>query len=201
MGTITYPISEVFRSIQGEGFHTGRPAIFIRFAGCNLKCSWCDTDHTEKMRLTLDELSQKILSLWHPIGDFVVLTGGEPTLYDLKSLVNAIYGTIAVETNGTRIKAIEELKHIWGSRVWVTISPKKEYFEASSLWYADEIKLVVEDYEFVEKVNKVTPSHLFDNHKAFIQPCSENYQPAIDYVMSHPWWRLSVQMHKVIGIR
>ena len=189
-----YPINEIFYSIQGEGFHIGSPAIFIRLAGCNLKCPWCDTDHSKKMEMTEDEIVTPI-NHYHKI-PLIVVTGGEPTIHNLeyllKELKKQMSAMIAIETNGTNPQTLGGLKEL-GLIDWVTISPKKET-KFSSLKYADEIKVV-----FDGKINPIDyacpESHLF------IQPCSEDFRPAVDYVMKNPEWRLSIQIQKIIRVR
>ena len=120
-------ICEIFYSIQGEGFHTGRPAIFIRLAGCNLKCPWCDTDHKEIMK-KMDEfeiarrVEEKVESFRNGYKILIVITGGEPTLYNLEPLCIVLRektpgNVIALETNGT-----QDIPHAIID--WVTVSPK-----------------------------------------------------------------------------
>ncbi len=201
MGEITYPIAEVFRSIQGEGYHAGRPAVFVRFAGCNLSCPWCDTDHSAKENLTAVQLAEAVEKFLHPLGDFTVLTGGEPCIHDIQTVVRHLNGLVAIETNGTKPDVITRCKQVWSSRVWVTVSPKKGNFQPSSLWQADEVKVVYDGDEFLDEINRRVPPRMFNERKAFIQPCSGDIKPALDYVMAHPWWRLSVQLHKLIGVR
>ena len=133
----TYKINDIFYSIQGEGYYTGEPAVFVRFSGCNLACSWCDTNHLSGDLMTADEIEKKVTSLWqgkdkNPV---VVLTGGEPALQTDDELIQALHAIkafIAIETNGTR--------DIPEGIDWITCSPKLNSF--LRLKYADEVKVI-----------------------------------------------------------
>jgi len=179
-----YSVNEIFSSIQGEGYWAGRAAVFVRFAGCNLKCPWCDTDHSEKVILHHWQILDQVSALWRP-GTMIVFTGGEPTIQDLGYLIEyfrpASQYYIAVETNGTN--------PIPKGFDWITVSPK-----SPGLYQGDEIKVVLD--------GKMNPQHFrHQNFKHFyVQPCSENFAPAIDFVKENPKWRLSVQMQKVLSI-
>jgi len=203
-----YPISEIFYSIQGEGFHAGKPAIFIRFAGCNLNCSWCDTNHQAKESLTVDEIINRLIDFPKCM---VVLTGGEPLIHDLQPLLKKWKAVllkvgetpfVAVETNGTKSKVLNTLLDEYLIN-WVTLSPKAGIvIHSSVLFLADEIKVVYDGkqdpngyYKTLMNADEVLEGHLF------IQPCSENYQPAVDFVLKNPQWRLSVQTQKIIGVK
>ena len=123
-----YPVSELFTSIQGEGFHTGTPAHFIRLAGCNLNCEWCDTDHSERERLTPEQIVER-LHLKRSEVTMVVLTGGEPTIHDLVPLLKTLreqnkIKVIAIETNGTHVEKWLEYREF---DVWITLSPKTPF--------------------------------------------------------------------------
>jgi len=200
-----YPINEVFRSIQCEGFYAGRAAVFIRFSGCNKSCSWCDTDHTTKLELTPSEIIEHMIATgWVVLFDLVVLTGGEPTIHNLKPICEALVNVnggieIAIETNGTNPKTLARLKK--GQLLdWITISPK-DIKDACLEWddIADEVKIVMDPDN---PPARYTPciSHLFDEQCCFIQPCSQDYAPAVKYVLEHPQWRLSVQTQKIIKV-
>jgi len=199
-----YPINEIFYSIQGEGYYAGTPAIFIRLAGCNLSCDFCDTDHSKKMEMTEDEIVNTVhLYTKDPQGvhqgiHLIVITGGEPTIYNLEPLLKKLlfsHAVVAIETNGTKPNTLEELK---ANRLvnWITVSPKPKTCK-SSIKHANEVKVVFdgltnpEDYAQID----LKPGLMY------IQPCSEDFKPAIDYVLKHPWWRLSVQTQKIIGVR
>lgn len=116
-----YRVNHIFYSLQGEGYHTGRPAVFVRFAGCNLRCPFCDTDFDAYREMTGDDILQEVLSL-APAGDvrpMVVLTGGEPTLQADEALIDLLHSRgfwVTMESNGTR-PAPANLD-------WLTVSPK-----------------------------------------------------------------------------
>lgn len=195
------PVNEIFYSLQGEGYHTGRPAVFIRFSGCNLRCLFCDTDFRKFTSMSEDEIVSTAAA-WP--SRFVVLTGGEPSLFVTDSLIEKLHETgftVAIETNGT---------HALPSRHaidWVTLSPKEGWCDGAEviLKEADEIKVVYGDHVAgnPEDYLKTKATHYF------LQPCDEgdavrnaaNVQACIDYCKAHPQWRLSLQMHKIAGIR
>lgn len=213
-----YPINEIFFSIQGEGFHAGESAVFIRLAGCNLKCTWCDTDMTAKQTMSKEEIAEAVNKLWSKTFErFIVITGGEPTLYDLRPLIRELRRCpqptyVAIETNGTGMGYILQMLRD-GSLDWVTISPKAErpvYTDGdydhviSNYGEMCEIKIVLDGSIDPELYHPFRASDLFadsDQPATFIQPCSEDFMPAVEYVKSHPWWRLSVQLQKIIGVR
>lgn len=194
------PIMEYFHTIQGEGYHTGKSAFFIRLAGCDVGCVWCDVkeswDVNEHPLLNLDFLENEIVTSG---ADFVVITGGEPAMYDLTTLINrlkkhAIY--TAIETSGTY--------NLTGEVDWYCFSPKKfkepvsEAFEKAS-----ELKIVVShpsDFEWAEKHSlKVSKAC-----KLYLQPewsKQERFLPMIiDFVKKHTKWKISLQTHKFMNI-
>jgi len=177
MEAVTYPVNEIFRSIQGEGYHAGTPAIFIRLAGCNLSCPWCDTDHSEKERLTAKEILARVHALEPSSAtiSMVVLTGGEPTIHPLIPLLDELKNHyVAIETNGA---LPSELVHLRRDRLlldWVTISPKEEPTnEILQIfkWNASEIKVVLDGtYD-----PTIFETDLWIAPKLYIQPLSEDY--------------------------
>lgn len=190
-------INQIFYSLQGEGFHTGTPAVFVRFAGCNLKCPFCDTFHEAFKRLSEEEIAESVAQF---PASLVVLTGGEPSLQLTNSLIELLHGKgkfVAVETNGT--------SPIPPNVDWVTLSPKSYFFESPRaelvLSKADELKMVFTGQKIPEF------PHLEVAHR-FIQPCDfgdpvRNHQItqlAIQFCKEHPQWRLSLQTHKILGI-
>ncbi len=189
----SYRVNEIFYSLQGEGAHTGRPAAFVRFSGCNLRCPFCDTDFHSFTTMSGDEILRQLLD--YPTR-YVVLTGGEPALQVDDDLVNLLHQagyTIAIETNGT---------HPLPDGIdWVTVSPKEE--STVVLTHADELKVVY----IGQKVEHYTQT--IDAPQHFLQPCSQerdgvltdNREEVVDYCLQHPHWRLSLQMHKILNIR
>lgn len=189
-------INEIFYSLQGEGFWAGTPAVFVRFSGCNLRCSFCDTQHETGTTLSEAEIVEKVAQ-WP--ARHVVITGGEPSLFLTASLVEQLHAIgkfVAVETNGT---------HPLPEQVdWVTLSPK-DAFEAKGtpvLHRCDELKVVCTG------TPPPTYPHIEAAHR-FLQPCdlgdeTENHRImayTVEFCKAHPEWRLSLQTHKIAGIR
>ncbi len=171
--------------MQGEGFHVGTPAVFVRFSGCNLKCSFCDTSHEPGTWMSDEEILNRICD--HP-ARMVVLTGGEPGLWiddDFIERLHSIGKYVCIETNGTRClpAAID----------WVTCSPKEG--AAVCLDRMDEVKVVYVGQD-VSVYEQLPATHYF------LQPCSgRNTEEVIAYLLKHPRWRLSLQTHKLLNIR
>ncbi len=176
----------MFVSIQGEGFHTGMPAFFIRYSGCNCKCPFCDTDHESYTELTDEEIAEQAKAYDVP---WVILTGGEPSLQATEHLIDLLHKQgkkVAIETNGT---------HTVPQNIdWITCSPKDGL--APLLRSANEVKVVYQNDNVEHWHNEIKAQHYF------LQPCScLNTQEVIDYIMKHPHWRLSVQVHKYLNIK
>lgn len=204
---MTYTVHEIFYTLQGEGANTGRPAVFCRFAGCNLwtgresdrstaVCKFCDTDFVggESFK-TPEALVSAVVSHWPSAGrPFVVCTGGEPLLQLDSPLVTAFHNAnceIAIETNGTRLPP--------DGIDWICVSPKAN--AALVLAAGDELKLVYPQEGAEPERYSSLP---FDNF--FLQPMDgpekeANTRAAIAYCLEHPQWRLSMQTHKVLGLR
>lgn len=178
-------INEIFYSLQGEGFHTGTPAVFIRFSGCNLACSFCDTQHESGTRMT-DEVILEALSAYP--AHTVILTGGEPSLWIDDAFIARLHQAgkyICIETNGTR--------ELPAAIDWVTCSPKEG--AAVKLAKIDEIKVVYTGQD-VSVYTHLKASHYY------LQPCScSNTKEVVNYILHHPLWHLSLQTHKLINIQ
>ena len=195
-------INNIFYSLQGEGRNTGRAAIFIRFAGCNLRCSFCDTEFNTYREMSDEDILSAIRD--YP-SHFVVLTGGEPTLQVDEAFVDLLHQQgyeVAMESNGTR-PAPQNLD-------WLTVSPK--IFGEGSLvkgeWrIPDEIKVVF-DEDTPEKLSSLHPSPFTSHQLLYLQPCDTGdaarnkviTQACVEYIKAHPQWRLSLQTHKLIDI-
>ena len=209
---MSYLVNEVFWTLQGEGTHVGRPAVFCRFSRCNLWtgreqdragaiCKFCDTDFTDYERYdTAADLVSDIAGCLPPdAGDrrtpMVVLTGGEPLLQVDRALVRALLAVplyVAVETNGTRPVPV--------GIDWVCVSPKAG--APLVLREADEVKLVWPQPELMP--TQVAELISADSYR--LQPMdgpdlAENTRSAIDYCLAHPQWDLSLQTHKILEIR
>lgn len=208
-----YSIKEIFYTLQGEGFHTGRPAVFCRFAGCNLwtgreadraaaVCTFCDTDFVGigpdgGKFATADALADAVAARW-PAGvggaPFVVCTGGEPLLQLDDAAIAALHARgfeVAVETNGTQPAPV--------GLDWICVSPKAD--APLVLTRGDELKLVYPQAAAPpERFASLEFAHLY------LQPmdgpdAAGATAAAVAYCLAHPRWRLSVQTHKALGIR
>ena len=181
----TYQVNEIFYSLQGEGYYTGTPAVFVRFAGCNRACAFCDTRHDSGRPMTAAEIVRHIEAF--PTRHLVV-TGGEPTLQldsDLLRAIKADGWYVQIETNGTLPVPVEV--------DWVTCSPKEGPWAIDRI---DELKVVFQGQD-VEQIAALLPAP-----RLFLQPCSGiNVKETVDYCLAHPRWRLSLQSHKYIDIK
>lgn len=184
----TYRIHEIFYSLQGEGFFTGCPSVFIRFSGCNLHCSFCDTDFASYTEMTAQEIRTAVQALTLDARVHIVLTGGEPTLQLDESLLDTLHETgkmICLETNGTKIPPL--------GIDWLTCSPKQD--ATISIPYCDELKVVFTQQDVELWRMELPATHLY------LQPCScANTEEVVSYIKQHPWWHLSLQTHKYIHI-
>lgn len=194
------PIMEEFYTIQGEGFYSGRAAYFIRTGGCDVGCVWCDVKESwnaEEHPFT--PFSSLVSNVLKSKTDFVVITGGEPAMYDISNLVNAIKEhniEVAIETSGCY--------PLRGDVDWYCFSPKK--FKApdnEAYQKANELKVVIShpsDFEWAEShATKVQ-----DSCELFLQPewsKRERFLPTIiEYVKENPKWKISLQTHKFMNI-
>ena len=194
-----YRINEIFYSLQGEGFHTGTPVVFVRFSGCNLRCAFCDTQHQTGEMFSLQEIVDEVNK--YPIASLLVLTGGEPSLFIDEAFVAELKQKtgkkITIETNGTR--------PLPNNLDWVTFSPKSAFeggdIEPCVLTLCDELKVVYLGQDLAQ-YKDIEAKH------RFLQPCfvedleqrQANMQACVEAVKSHPNWRLSLQVHRVLEI-
>jgi 7-carboxy-7-deazaguanine synthase (Cx14CxxC type) len=213
---MTYSVKEIYYTLQGEGAHTGRPAVFIRFSGCNLwsgrevhrneaVCRFCDTEFVGTdgpgggKFANADGLADAALRAWPTEPEhespYVVCTGGEPLLQLDRPAIDALHGRgfeIGVESNGT-LQAPDGID-------WLCISPKGNAPVVQTS--GDELKLVFPQSEAEAQPDSFTHMN-FDNF--FLQPLDSaerdaNTQAALEYCLAHPRWKLSLQTHKIIGI-
>lgn len=213
---MTYSVKEIFYTLQGEGANTGRPAVFLRFTGCNLwtgreadreraTCQFCDTDFVGidgpggGRFETPDALAEAVDKEWPGNGSeaagpkFVVCTGGEPLLQLDETAVGALHNRgfeVAVETNGTQLPP--------AGLDWVCVSPKAE--ADLVLEQGDELKLV-----FPQATAMPDRFASLSFHHFYLQPMDgphveENTRLAVEYCLQHPQWRLSLQTHKALGL-
>ena len=194
------PIMEMFYTIQGEGFHTGRAAYFIRTGGCDIGCVWCDVkeswDANAHPPLSVEEIVNEVIK---SKTDFVVITGGEPTMYDLTALTAALKKIgieIALETSGAY--------PIQGHFDWICLSPKKFKMPLEKNYkLANELKMIIfnkSDFDWADELkNKVTKKC-----KLYVQTewdKSEKMLPLIiNYVKDNWEWKISLQTHKFLNI-
>lgn len=218
-----YGVNEIFKSIQGEGIWTGTPALFLRLQGCNHKCSWCDSKHTWSFHsevITLNEMLQKKYSspgyatvnksllgrLVRNMFDenHIVITGGEPMIYDLNPLITELQERfVQIETSGSVL-----IKRNTGA--FITLSPKPGVTLKDNFKLCDEIKLVVRDMKSIDYLEQVVLPSIechtimgWSGSRVFLQPDDlkkESTQICIEYAKKYNI-RVSFQVHKLLGLR
>jgi 7-carboxy-7-deazaguanine synthase len=191
---------EAFYTLQGEGFHQGKAAYFIRLAGCDVGCVWCDVKESWNEDLyplqTIDDIVSKAIE---NRARLAVITGGEPTLYNLEMLTSALQKEgfqTNIETSGS--------SPLTGKWDWICLSPKK--FKPplpAILKKANELKIIIfnkSDFQWAEKY----AAEVSKNCKLYLQPewsRSEQVTPSIvEYILTHPQWQFSLQLHKYIHV-
>ena len=207
-----FRVNNIFYSLQGEGRNTGRAAVFIRFAGCNLRCSFCDTEFEAYREMSDEEILAAVRNLAPSIktpipsggeggGLLVVLTGGEPTLQVDEAFVDLLHQhgyEVAMESNGTRPAPM--------NLDWLTVSPKE-----SGKWKVESGKRIPDELKIVFEENtpeKLSSFHIPPFSFLYLQPCDTGdpnrnkaiTQACVEYIKQHPQWRLSLQTHKLIDI-
>lgn len=194
------PVMEHFYTLQGEGFHQGKAAYFIRLGGCDVGCVWCDVkDSWDGGKHPLRKIEDLISEIKHYPGKIVVITGGEPLMHDLTELTEQLHQAgfkTHMETSGS--------SPLSGNWDWITLSPKKfKYPLHEVVIHASELKIVVynkSDFEWAEKwAAQVSPEC-----KLYLQPewskASVVTPLIIDYIKNNPQWQLSLQIHKYINV-
>ncbi|EEX49713.1 7-carboxy-7-deazaguanine synthase QueE [Pasteurella dagmatis] len=198
-----YNIVEIFESLQGEGFNTGMPSIFVRFGKCNLACPWCDTNYNQYTTWSLSQILQKVRSF---SAKNIIITGGEPTIvpkieYLLDTLKAEGY-FLAIETNG--------LKTIPSQIDYIATSPKRLYqhkYQQKCIPFANEVRIVADEdvFSFCEQIEQQIHADRY-----YLSPCEidgeMNLLETITQIgllnqrVNKPKWQLSIQTHKLIGI-
>ena len=189
-------INDIFYSLQGEGHNTGRAAVFVRFAGCNLRCPFCDTEFDTYREMADEEVIAAIKALC-PLPTLVVLTGGEPTLQVDEAFIDLLHNhgfEVAMESNGTR-PAPRNLD-------WLTVSPKGKQSAGRA---ADELKVIFDEDTDPEAFRPDGAAQ----QELYLQPCDTGdvarnariVERCVAYIKAHPQWRLSLQTHKLAGFK
>lgn len=196
----SYPIVEIFHSVQGEGYHSGVSSIFVRFGRCNLKCEWCDTEFDDFENMDIDSIIEIITNF---NCKKIIFTGGEPALQDLEPLIKKLRPkgfNFSIETNGT-IELPEGLID------WVCVSPKDQIYPNVSIKqrFGNELKCVYvgQDLSIYDGL-KEGFNHLY------LQPCydeskdviwnGKSFRQTVEVVKNNPEWHLSLQTHKWMGV-
>lgn len=189
-------INEIFYSLQGEGAFTGTPSVFIRLAGCNLKCPFCDTEHNPFIEMSEAKILDEIFK--YP-AKHIVITGGEPLLQLTCSFVERLRILnffVQIETNGTKDKDV--------NADWVTCSPKFEF--------CPNAKLALKKINELKVVYSGQDMSIYDGIEAdvyYLQPCDtknkktnkQNLSKAISFIKKNPKWKLSLQTQKILNVR
>lgn len=192
-----YRVNDIFYSLQGEGHNAGRAAVFVRFSGCNLQCPFCDTDFSQYEEMTAEEICFNMKAIVGKVSPLpmVVLTGGEPTLQADEELIDMMHDKgfrfVAMESNGTR----QPPKNL----DWLTLSPKQDV----NVGECDELKVLFDGKAPIGKGHGIRTRYWYlqpmdtgnaERNKKITAAC-------VDYIKRHPVWRLSLQTHKLIGIK
>ena len=193
------PLMEEFYSLQGEGFHTGRASYFIRIGGCDVGCHWCDVKESWDAKLHPPTKVDGIVDNITKYAKTVVITGGEPLMWNLDYITNQLKNrgiSVHIETSGSH--------PLSGQLDWICLSPKKTSLPLEPIYKeADELKIIIQnktDFDFaLEQASKVS-----DSCKLYLQPewsQREKMLPQIvDFILEHPEWQASLQTHKYMNI-
>lgn len=193
------PLMEAFYTLQGEGYHKGSAAFFIRIGGCDVGCHWCDVKESWDANLHPPTPIEHIVTQAKQYSDTVVVTGGEPLMWNMDPLCEALHGQgmqVHIETSGAYA--------LTGTWDWFCLSPKKNKRPLQAAYdYADELKVIIynkDDFKFAEE----QAAQVATNCKLFLQPewsRREKVMPLIvDYVLANPKWKASLQTHKYLNI-
>ena len=193
------PLMEEFYTIQGEGFHTGKAAYFIRIGGCDVGCHWCDVKESWNADLHPPTITNIIVNNAKSSANTVVVTGGEPSMWNLDYITNSLQKfdiKTHVETSGAY--------NLTGKWDWICLSPKKTKLPLEGIYpKAHELKMIVfnkNDFKFAEE----QAAKVSENCELFLQPEWSNKEKMtpliVDYVMKNPKWKISLQTHKYLNI-
>lgn len=196
---LSLPLMEEFYTLQGEGFHTGKAAYFIRIGGCDVGCHWCDVKESWNADLHPPTSIDSIVKNADAYGDTVVITGGEPLTWDMGPLTKRLKERkkqLHIETSGAY--------RLTGQWDWICLSPKKNKAPLPDIYSkTDELKVIIynrHDFKWAEEHAAKVP----DNCQLYLQPewsKREEMMPLIaDYIMQNPRWRFGLQSHKYIGL-
>jgi 7-carboxy-7-deazaguanine synthase len=193
------PLMEEFYTIQGEGFHTGKAAYFIRIGGCDVGCHWCDVKESWNAKLHPPTSADSIVANVIKYANTVVITGGEPLMWELDYITNALQANnikTHIETSGAY-----KLSGTWD---WICLSPKKTKLPLAEIYSkCNELKVIVfnkNDFKFAEE----QAAKVGESCELFLQPEWSNREKMmpliVDYVMKNPKWKVSLQTHKYLNI-
>jgi 7-carboxy-7-deazaguanine synthase len=193
------PLMEEFYTIQGEGFHTGKAAYFIRIGGCDVGCHWCDVKESWNAKLHPPTSADNIVANVIKYANTVVITGGEPLMWELDYITNALQANnikTHIETSGAY-----KLSGTWD---WICLSPKKTKLPLAEIYSnCHELKVIVfnkNDFKFAEE----QAAKVGESCELFLQPEWSNREKMmpliVDYVMKNPKWKVSLQTHKYLNI-
>ena len=206
-----YRVHEIFYTLQGEGAHSGIPAVFVRFSGCNLRCPWCDTEFEGYTEMSADDIIAEMLDLYDIPNirrKMCVLTGGEPALQADTTLIDALHAAgfyVCIETNGTRA--------LPNGVDWITCSPKEG--TKLALKQVDEVKVVFTgtydpevwrtqlkaEHWMLQPLRYTGEWLMTSGIDEWEDDANDNLDETVRYILAHPFWRLSVQLHKIVGLR
>lgn len=193
------PLMEEFYTIQGEGYHTGKAAYFIRIGGCDVGCHWCDVKESWNAEIHPPTSVAHIVENASKYSETVVVTGGEPLMWDMSLLTQKLKDKnkrVHIETSGAYA--------LTGTWDWICLSPKKNKLPTETVYAAaNELKVIIHNkHDFVFAEEQATKVN--GNATLFLQPewsKREEMTPLIvDYVMNNPKWRISLQTHKFLNI-